>query len=110
MAQQEMDFLIEARNAGEFYKLNQDVAYVTCPQIHSQVTTSRVLVMEYIEGFDLDRPDILTDNGYDLEEIRPSSWRTIMSSKSSTTASSTRIPIRGTSASGRGRSSFSTWE
>lgn len=69
VAQQEMDFLIEARNAGEFYKLNQDVAYVTCPQIHSQVTTSRVLVMEYIEGFDLDRPDILTDNGYDLEEI-----------------------------------------
>ena len=44
VAQQEMDFLIEARNAGEFYKLNQDVAYVTCPQIHSQVTTSRVLV------------------------------------------------------------------
>ena len=69
VAQQEMDFLIEARNAGEFYKLNQDVAYVTCPQIHSQVTPSRVLVMEYIEGFDLDRPDILTDNGYDLEEI-----------------------------------------
>lgn len=69
VARQEMDFLIEARNAGEFYKLNQDVAYVTCPQIHSQVTTSRVLVMEYIEGFDLDRPDILTDNGYDLEEI-----------------------------------------
>ncbi len=69
VAQQEMDFLIEARNAGEFYKLNQDVAYVTCPQIHSQVTTSRVLVMEYIEGFDLDRPGILTDNGYDLEEI-----------------------------------------
>lgn len=69
VAQQEMDFLIEARNAGEFYKLNQDVAYVTCPQIHSQVTTSRVLVMEYIEGFDLDQPDILTDNGYDLEEI-----------------------------------------
>lgn len=69
VAQQEMDFLIEARNASEFYKLNQDVAYVTCPQIHSQVTTSRVLVMEYIEGFDLDRPDILTDNGYDLEEI-----------------------------------------
>lgn len=69
VAQQEMDFLIEARNAGEFYKLNQDVAYVTCPQIHSQVTTSRVLVMEYIEGFDLDRLDILTDNGYDLEEI-----------------------------------------
>ena len=69
VAQQEMDFLIEARNAGEFYKLNQDVAYVTCPQIHSQVTTSRVLVMEYIEGFDLDRPDILTDNGYDLEDI-----------------------------------------
>ena len=69
VAQQEMDFLIEERNAGEFYKLNQDVAYVTCPQIHSQVTTSRVLVMEYIEGFDLDRPDILTDNGYDLEEI-----------------------------------------
>ena len=69
VAQQEMDFLIEARNAGEFYKLNQDVAYVTCPQIHSQVTTSRVLGMEYIEGFDLDRPDILTDNGYDLEEI-----------------------------------------
>lgn len=69
VAQQEMDFLMEARNADEFYKRNQDVAYVTCPQIHSQVTTSRVLVMEYIQGFALDQPEVLTDNGYDLEEI-----------------------------------------
>ena len=49
-AQQEMDFLIEAHNADEFYELNKDIVYVTSPIIYHKHTTSKVLVMEYIAG------------------------------------------------------------
>lgn len=69
VAQQELDFLTEARNADEFRRLNRDVAFVACPQIFHRYTTPRVLVMEYVEGFTLQEPDKLTENGYDLNEI-----------------------------------------
>ena len=69
VAQQEMDFLTEARNADEFRRLNQDVAFVDCPRIFHRYTTPRVLVMEYVDGFTLQEPEKLTQNGYDLNEI-----------------------------------------
>lgn len=68
-AQQEMDFLIEARHADEFRERNREVAFVSCPQIYHKYTTARVLVMEFIDGFGLDSPETLRDNGYDPEEI-----------------------------------------
>lgn len=68
-AQQEMDFLMEAHNADEFRELNRDVAYVTSPLIHHKHTTSKVLVMEYIAGFEIDNKKGLLDAGYSLEEI-----------------------------------------
>ena len=69
VAQEEMDFLMEAHHADEFSSLNQAIAYIGSPMIHHQYTTSRVLVMEYIEGIPLDHLAELADNGYDLEEI-----------------------------------------
>ncbi|MFR5071583.1 MAG: AarF/UbiB family protein, partial [Bianqueaceae bacterium] len=50
VAQEEMDFLMEAHHADEFSSLNQAIAYIGSPMIHHQYTTSRVLVMEYIEN------------------------------------------------------------
>lgn len=68
-AQQEMDFLMEAHNADSFRELNRDVAYVTSPLIHHKHTTSKVLVMEYIAGFEIDNKKALLKAGYNLEEI-----------------------------------------
>lgn len=68
-AQQEMDFLIEARNMAEFWENNSGVAYCRCPKIYPDYTTARVLVMEYIEGISIDDTNQLLQNGYELNEI-----------------------------------------
>ncbi len=66
---QEMDFLIEAHHAEEFYDYNRDIVYSTCPQIEHKYTTAKVLVMEYIEGIQIDDTETLISRGYDLNEI-----------------------------------------
>lgn len=68
-AQEEMNFLNEAENAHHFYELNRDIQYVTCPLIYDQYTTSKVLVMEAIEGIEIIEKDALVAAGYDLKEL-----------------------------------------
>lgn len=69
VAQQEMDFLIEAQNAEEFREHSRGVAFATCPRVEHRHTTSRVLVMEYIDGVQIDAVDALRADDYDLSEI-----------------------------------------
>jgi ubiquinone biosynthesis protein len=69
VAQEEMNFLQEANNMEEFSRLNEDILYIGVPKLYRNYTTGRVLVMEYIEGFDIDDKDGLLENGYDLNEI-----------------------------------------
>lgn len=69
VAQEEMNFLIEAKNAEEFYELQKNVAFATCPIIYRDITTEKMLVMEYIDGFAIDDKESLTANGYDMSEI-----------------------------------------
>lgn len=68
-AQQEMDFLIEASHLEEYTGFNQDVVYVACPQVIKHLTTSRILVMEYIQGIPIDHKEKLLKLGYDLGEV-----------------------------------------
>ncbi|MCD8151186.1 MAG: AarF/UbiB family protein [Clostridiales bacterium] len=68
-AQEEMNFLAEAANMEEFARLNESVAYVGCPVLYREYTTMQVLVMEYIDGFEVDDAEALRKNGYDLNEI-----------------------------------------
>lgn len=68
-AQEELNFLTEAANIEEFSRKNADVEYVTVPVLYRQYTTSRILVMEYIDGFAVDDKENLLANGYDLHEI-----------------------------------------
>lgn len=68
-AQQEMDFLCEAANGREFFDNCKDIAYITCPKIIDELTTKRVLVMERIDGIQIDNTGALKKEGYDLEEI-----------------------------------------
>ena len=49
----EMNFLTEASNIEEFARRNKDVNFVQTPVLYQQYTTVHVLVMEYIDGFQL---------------------------------------------------------
>lgn len=68
-AKQEMDFLNEASFAHTFTKLNEAIKYIGYPMIESDMTTSRVLVMEYIDGYHIDDFYALQANGYEQKEI-----------------------------------------
>lgn len=69
VAQQEMNFLMEADNMMTFEECNSGIAYVATPKLYRNYTTSQVLVMEYIDGLDIGDKDGLQRNGYDLVEI-----------------------------------------
>lgn len=69
VAQQEMDFLIEASHLEEFARLNSEINYVACPMVEKSLTTSRVLVMEYVGGIPVDDLNALREMGYDNNEI-----------------------------------------
>lgn len=69
VAQQEMDFLIEMSHLEEFARLNADINYVTCPQVEKSLSTSRVLVMEYVNGVQIDELRALREMGYEINEI-----------------------------------------
>lgn len=69
VAQQELDFRLEARNAEEFRRLNRDVAFVDCPLVEQSVSSSKLLVMEYIDGIPIDDKESLLAQEYDLNEI-----------------------------------------
>lgn len=69
VAQQEMDFLTEAANMEEFRADNANIRYSAVPKLYSEYTTSKVLVMEYIDGPSITDVEALKAEGYDLEEI-----------------------------------------
>jgi len=67
--QEEMDFMIEAENLSTFYKNCKNVAYATCPKPYRDISTDKILVMEAVNGIELDNFDELKKRGYDLNEI-----------------------------------------
>lgn len=69
VAKQEMDFLVEANNNHEFVQCNRNVSYVSCPVVERTLTTSHILVMEYIDGIPIDNVKALEAAGYDMTEI-----------------------------------------
>jgi len=65
----ELNYLNESANLlrfGEMFKLNPDV-YI--PRAYSEISTRKVLVMEYIEGIPPDETDLLLEKGHDLNII-----------------------------------------
>ena len=68
-AQEEMDFLNEGNYAKRFDALNEDIRYIGVPTIDFEHSTSKVLVMEYIDGYEIDEFDVLEQEGYDRKEI-----------------------------------------
>lgn len=68
-AKEEMNFQIEANHLEEFKDNNIDIAYVDVPKVYNNLVTKKVLVMENIEGINLDDKEKLMSQGYDIEEI-----------------------------------------
>lgn len=68
-AKEEMDFLIEASHTEEFYIKNKDVLYIRSPKVYEEYTTSKSLVMEYMDGIKVNNLKALKKAGYDTEEI-----------------------------------------
>ncbi len=69
VAQEEMNFQTEAANLEKFRRLNEGVAFVTSPLLYRDYTTTRVLVMERIDGLAIDDRASLVNAGYDPAEI-----------------------------------------
>ncbi|UNK18169.1 AarF/ABC1/UbiB kinase family protein [Paenibacillus sp. N3/727] len=63
----EMDYSHEARNAEKIAAQFSDSKVIGVPAIYWEYTTSRVLMMEYVEGITLSRSKELADKGYDLK-------------------------------------------
>lgn len=69
VSQEEMNFITEAHNIEEFHRYNADVAYVTCPAVYREHCSAQILVMEEIDGVQIDKVEELKQGGYDPEEI-----------------------------------------
>ena len=67
--QEEMDFVQEAANLDLFYENQKEITYVTCPKVFHGLTTPRILVMEYIDGIQIDETRQLESLGYDMTEV-----------------------------------------
>ncbi|MBQ8659672.1 MAG: AarF/ABC1/UbiB kinase family protein [Bacilli bacterium] len=65
----EMNFLKEAEHICNFLDIHADVKYIRVPKVYKNLTTEKVLVMEYVEGVSIGDVDFLTNDGYELEEI-----------------------------------------
>ena len=68
-AKEEMNFLIEASHTEEFYEKNKDILYIRSPRVYRKYTTSKSLVMEYMDGIRIDDFPALEKAGYDRDEI-----------------------------------------
>lgn len=69
VAKQEMDFLMEASHMDEFSQLNASEEYAACPKVYHRLTTSRILVMEYIDGIRFDDAEALAARNFDIDQL-----------------------------------------
>ncbi|MEG0283089.1 MAG: AarF/UbiB family protein [Clostridia bacterium] len=68
-AKEELDFLIEASHLEEFAKNNSEAVYIKAPKIFAKLSTAKILVLEYIDGFIINDTASLLSLNYDLDEI-----------------------------------------
>ena len=69
VAQQEMDFRQEAENIDHLRSILEPMEFAYVPQVYHEYTTTNVLVMEFIDGYELSDQAGLRAAGYDLSEI-----------------------------------------
>jgi ubiquinone biosynthesis protein len=65
----ETDYTVEASHVEHFARQFLDDATIYVPKVFRELTTKRILTMEYIEGIKASNLDRLRQEGYDLQEI-----------------------------------------
>jgi len=65
----EIDYVAEAANAQRFSELYSGVTDVFVPKVYSDLTTSKVLTMEWVDGFRLTDGDSLRMYGLDRKKL-----------------------------------------
>ncbi len=65
----ELNFYNEAENIERFRDLNKSVKFLYTPYLIKDLSSSKVLTMEKIEGIKIDDTALLIKNNYDLEDI-----------------------------------------
>jgi hypothetical protein len=65
----EIDYVAEAANAQRFNELYATIPDVFVPKIYSELTTSKVLTMEWVDGFRLTDSSSLTAYGLDRKRL-----------------------------------------
>ena len=68
-AKEEMDFHTEKNHIIEFRENNKELVYVKPLKVYEKISTSNLLVMEYIDGYNISETEELKKEGYDLDEI-----------------------------------------
>ena len=66
---EEMDFLHEADNVERFAELYRDSEFVIIPKVYREVTTTRVLVMQFFEGFRVTEVDEILKHRIDTQRM-----------------------------------------
>jgi predicted unusual protein kinase regulating ubiquinone biosynthesis (AarF/ABC1/UbiB family) len=66
---EEMDFLHEADNVERFGDLFRDSDFVIIPRIYREVTTTRVLVMQFFEGFRVTEVDEILRHNINTQQM-----------------------------------------
>lgn len=65
----ELDFNNEASNMKKFRELNKDVAFVYAPYVYDNLSSSKVITMEKINGFKITDMKKLKEGGYDVNDL-----------------------------------------
>lgn len=65
----ELDFNTEAHNTDRFAAQFEDNDTIKVPAVFHDLSTSRILTMEYVAGLRVDEPEVLTANGIDPKRL-----------------------------------------
>lgn len=65
----ELDFIEEARNISRFRKNFADNPDIFIPEVHNDLISGRIIVMDRIEGVSIDDIDAITELGLDRREL-----------------------------------------
>lgn len=68
-AKKEMDFKNEEKNMLKFKQYNQNIPYISLPEVYHEYTTNNILVMEYIDAPKINDVAQLEYLGYNMGEI-----------------------------------------
>ena len=67
---EELDFRHEASNQEKFSELFIQLDYVKAPKVHWELTTKRVLTMEFCEGSKVNDLDYIRRHGINVDDVR----------------------------------------